>query len=123
MDAAQPTVQLNVRMDRALKESGDALLRERNVSPSEVVRALWGKLAQRGRGAEELLADLLGQDDGADADGSAERVAVADRGTRLYAEGCERLGISASSVATAQATWKDIREDAISARLAERGVA
>ncbi len=122
MSDSQATVQLNVRMDRTLKESGDATLQERRISPSEIVRALWGKLAQRGSVAEEVLQVVL-DDDSGDANDSIERVAIAARGTQLFSEGCERLGISASSVTPDQATWKDIREDAISARLGERGVA
>lgn len=36
---------LNVRMDAALKERGDKVLRESGISTSEAVRALWSELA------------------------------------------------------------------------------
>jgi len=37
---------LNVRMQASLKERGDKVLREHNVSTSEAVRALWKELAE-----------------------------------------------------------------------------
>ncbi|KAB8289909.1 DNA-damage-inducible protein J [Bifidobacterium avesanii] len=40
-------VQMNVRIDEALKDEGDAVLRELGVSASDAIRALWTYLADR----------------------------------------------------------------------------
>lgn len=121
MDVGSGTVQLNVRMSRTLKSSGDAVLEEHGVSPSQVVRALWERLSQRGEAAQEVLDSLLGQEDSRKGERAFERVAVADEGTRIYAEACDRLGIGVPQ--DISPAWKEMREDSIAARLGERGVA
>ena len=55
---ASTQAQINVRLDRELKESGDRELELLGVTPSQAVRALWGKLARGGQDAaavRELL--------------------------------------------------------------------
>lgn len=42
-------VQMNVRMDRQLKEAGDAVLQRIGMTPSQAVRELWSYLVERGR--------------------------------------------------------------------------
>ena len=44
MNTAQATI--NVRMNAALKERGDGVLREHGLSTSQAIRALWRQLAQ-----------------------------------------------------------------------------
>lgn len=51
---ASSTAQINVRLDRALKAAGDEALMEEGISPSEAVRALWSKLAKRGKTLEAI---------------------------------------------------------------------
>ena len=41
-----PTAQINVRINRSLKEAGDLSLARCEVSPSQIVRELWECLAQ-----------------------------------------------------------------------------
>lgn len=58
--ATSTMVQMNVRMDRDLKTRGDAALADIGFSPSEAVRALWVRVAQRGADAaavQQLLSD------------------------------------------------------------------
>lgn len=52
------TAQINVRLDARRKEAGDAALREAGISPSEIVRALWNKVAQRGQALQDVM-DVL----------------------------------------------------------------
>ena len=62
--SSMQTAQINVRIDRTLKEAGDAALASAGFSPSEAVRALWQKAAARGASLEEVIACLrneLGQ--------------------------------------------------------------
>ncbi len=42
-------VQMNVRMDRGLKDAGDAVLARLGMTPSQAVRALWEYLVINGR--------------------------------------------------------------------------
>lgn len=43
------SVQMNVRIDRQLKEAGDAVLAHLGMTPSQAVRALWEYLVVNGR--------------------------------------------------------------------------
>lgn len=52
--------QLNIRMDASLRAAGDAALAEMGYTAGTFIRALWTKLAARGKALEEfreLLAD------------------------------------------------------------------
>lgn len=55
---------INVRLDGALKEAGDAALAEEGITVSQIVRALWRKLAERGKSVEELKRLLLDEGGG-----------------------------------------------------------
>lgn len=57
---ASAAAQLNVRIDPALKKSGDSVLARNKITPSEAVRALWDYLTRH----QELPAFLV--------DGAAE---------------------------------------------------
>ena len=54
----EATVQLNVRMSRELKKSGDEALALIGLSPTAAVRALWEKASRRGEDLEQV-AQLL----------------------------------------------------------------
>ena len=97
VDGAAPkaalTAQVNVRMDAALKQAGDAGLAEVGLSPSDAVRALWGVMAQRGE-ARERLVEALGC--GSGSQGSPERARrlrlvedMASRYERLRGDGAD----------------------------------
>lgn len=42
-------IQMNVRIDRQLKEAGDAVLAQIGMTPSQAVRELWQYLTENGR--------------------------------------------------------------------------
>ena len=63
---------LNVRMDAALKERGDRVLREGGVSTSEAVRALWAHLA-----ATRELPDFLMKASSQAAESARKKAALA----------------------------------------------
>ena len=54
----EATVQLNARMSRELKKSGDEALALIGLSPTAAVRALWEKASRRGEDLEQV-AQLL----------------------------------------------------------------
>ena len=70
MASAAGTVQLNVRMDRELKEAGDLTLSLAGISPSALVRQVWAKIAQGGDSLAQLTQVL------SDCDGNTRQAAV-----------------------------------------------
>ena len=58
MGLATETVQFNTRMERSLKQDGDAALKSAGYTPSEAVRALWRKAVKRAENPRAIV-DLL----------------------------------------------------------------
>lgn len=93
--AASQVAQINVRIERALKEEGDAALAEAGISPSQVVRDLWGRLAQRGEAISDVMAVLgSGERTSEERAATEARLAILDRITRRRDELASRLGLS-----------------------------
>lgn len=57
------TSQLNVRMDAKLRAAGDAVLERVGVTPAEVVRALWAKIASGVRECEQVLSAFVDKEE------------------------------------------------------------
>lgn len=53
--ARAATSQLNVRMDAQLRSAGDAALERLGVTPAEIVRALWARIAGGAQECEQVL--------------------------------------------------------------------
>lgn len=70
------TSQLNVRMDSELRAAGDAVLERVGVTPAEVVRALWVKVAKGAQECEQVLSMLSDEDN----------TAVSTRGDELVGQ-------------------------------------
>lgn len=64
---------LNVRIDRATKDAGDASLATLGATTSEVTRALWAKLAEGGNEAKALVERILAPSPGAEQEESVAR--------------------------------------------------
>lgn len=58
MTSTAATTQINVRIDRALKNAGDAALLDAGITPSEAIRALW-ELAVRTKQTPHALHGVL----------------------------------------------------------------
>lgn len=52
-----------MRLERELKEAGDAALAELGLTPSTAVRGLWEQAARRGKGIESIATLLLGEEE------------------------------------------------------------
>lgn len=52
------SVQMNVRIDRALKSSGDSVFQEMGITPTEAIRRLWS-FASRNRANRQVVASLM----------------------------------------------------------------
>ncbi|WP_165443571.1 hypothetical protein [Olsenella sp. Marseille-P4559] len=96
MPNAPASVQVNVRMDKALRDAGDAGLAAMGVSPTQAVRAVW-RLAAAGPAGIDALERLFAADvpaSGADASSDENPLR---QGWDLFSAACDRLGLDASA--------------------------
>lgn len=124
MSATVTSTQLNVRMGSDLRSSGNAALEDIGISPSEMVRALWSKISRRGDDLRQVCEVLELTDAPSDVaeDERHRKATLALRGQDLFAEGCAQLGVALRTTEDEPTLWRDVREDMIAQRLAERGV-
>ena len=95
--------QMNIRMDTALKSTGDLAIREGGSSPSEIVREVWGYATRNRHKPQAIrqLLDFLGSADSArDSAGQGNPIDEIEeqvlRGPRLIEEYYRQMGISPS---------------------------
>lgn len=116
--------QLNTRIERELKDRGDEALRNAGYSSSAAVRKLW-EFAARHRHDPQGIRDVLEEGSSVAAGEWEIRLAQArdeaERGPSLLAQGLRRLGIASSGLA--DASYEDLREQALWDRLGEGGLA
>ncbi len=118
-NALAATSQINVRLPRSVKEAGDAALRRAGVSPSEIVRELWGILALPGTSVEQVRQSLAAQDE-TDAK-LAERLEVAKTLGQPLEDLCERYGVPLVP-SDLEDNWREVATEARIERLRERGL-
>ncbi|WP_455137898.1 type II toxin-antitoxin system RelB/DinJ family antitoxin [Thermophilibacter sp.] len=118
---AELTAQMNIRMERGLKERGDAAIASLGRTPSELVRALWEKVARRGKDLEEVADLLWGRPDAAPSAHDSEKDPVL-RGPHIVEEGMRELGINMSKVHLPELSYEELKELAWQDRLEERGL-
>lgn len=94
-------VQFNIRMPRELRDAGNAALASEGITPSAYVRAVWDRLARRGRDLQEMLSLVepvrshrvsVGQDVAQDADVSASMTSEWAAGEQLRSQLAAYLG-------------------------------
>ena len=99
-------VQMNVRMEDALKGEGDAVFAEIGYTPTDVVREVWG-FARRNRHRPRVVADVLKQmrdpdevrkEDEARAQRIAEAEEWLDAGPRIIRDYYAQFGIDYDSL-------------------------
>lgn len=119
--ATAAMTQMNVRLERTLKEEGDAALASIGLTPTEVVRAIWEKLARRGEDLEEVRRLVMPTPKEVDPVVAA-RLAAFERGKSIVPDGLRELGVSPSTLlAVGEATDEDLRYEGIVERMRERG--
>ena len=111
--------QINVRIDKDLKLAGDAVLVGEGISPSEVVRALWNKLAQHGEALDEVKRVLFGGDDPADVTRHAELVWA---GWKISDEFYQSVGLERSDSSLREQSWDELYAQAMDEHFAQRGL-
>ena len=112
------TVQLNVRMDQALRDAGNAALDSMNLSPSTFVRTIWERLAQRGEKLEVLLDAVF------DTTEQHTEQSPIEHGQTLYAAFVQEAGLEcrAHGVTSEERSFKEMVEDSLIERWEERGL-
>ena len=121
MNTTSMTAQLNVRMDKALKEAGDAALSSIGLSPSDAVRALWHKAALRGESLETLGAWLKGESSEASEGKGLEWEDPFEEGRNLVLSKLEQMGVT-DFTTPVSASDDELYEMAMTERMAERGL-
>lgn len=115
--------QINARLPRELKESGDAGLRELGVSPSDAIRALWKRLSGGGKSLEETETFLFGAQPASGDLSAAFDQSELSRGWDMVAAAMAELGIRGRSSVSAQAREdNDLVAEALEERMRERGL-
>lgn len=88
--------QINVRLPKELKETGDAGLRALGISPSDAVRALWTRLSSYGEELTATQAFLFGdRETDASVHNSFDQSAVAE-GWRMVDQSIQLLDLHAT---------------------------
>jgi len=120
----ESTVQLNARLNRSLKQSGDEALALIGLSPTQAVRALWEKASRRGKDLEEVRDLLCGNHASAEKQrGPAPQVdETLAAGWAIIDDAYRRLGID-PSVKNDLPSDTELLEEALYERLVERGLA
>ncbi len=102
--------QMNVRMDAAVKNAGDAVFEQAGYTPTQIVRMLW-EYAARHRSVPPLISRIIEEDlsDSAQTRRQA-RLAIANEGLRLSEAFRKRLGLSDTTPTPLD--YEAIREEA-----------
>lgn len=120
---AQTLSQMNIRLDGKLKTAGDAVLAEAGTNPTQLIRALWQKIAHGTADLHQVerVLGLRAQDETSSED-AATKLAAARRGRRLFAEGLTELGMDpALAVPPSDESDRDQYAEALIDRMQERG--
>lgn len=115
-------VQLNVRMDRDLRDAGNDALRSAGLLPSELVRSIWMLAARRGESLKSIVDLVRGQ---AAEEESALRVDdPLSKGQLLYDEALRDLGIrrAVATEALQERSFSSMTEEALLGKWTERGL-
>ena len=126
MGKASPMTQMNTRIERELKQRGDAVLARAGFSPSEAVRALWEFAAAHEREPQAVARALAVEDPEAER-GRQERIQrkrdTLAKARKDMANTMSRLGITDKGMRKVFETPdKELYEQALVERYRERGL-
>ena len=113
-------IQMNTRLDEQEKRKGDAVFASLGLTPSDVVRAVWGFAARCGEAPSIVGLSLQGSGDPSIC-GTERRAQLAAEGAGIVRRFREAHGLP--EAATAGLDYDELREAAWRERLGERGLA
>ena len=105
-------IQMNVRIDRQLKEAGDAVLAHLGMTPSQAVRALWEYLVVNGR-MPSKGGTAVPVSDGVEPRRTESR---AVQGSHIVRDACLKYGIPVPELS---GDYDDLYEEAMAERYPE----
>ncbi len=111
--------QINVRIDRDLKQRGDMALAEAGISPSEAIRALWNKVAQRGSAVAEVKQLLF--ENGKDCP-TTDEAGLVCQGWKLADEFLDSIGFDSAQESLVDQPWGELYQEAMDEHFARKGV-
>lgn len=95
---ASEMAMLNIRMERGLREDGNAVLEELGVTPSQLVRTLWTKLVGNRQEAVAQVDAIMEPVRTPEKQAEIERkLAALERAGRLFYEFADRVGLDPST--------------------------
>lgn len=119
---AQALSQMNIRMNKQLKDAGDKILAESGRTPTQIVRSLWEKIS-RGSADLQQVEEMLGNA-GLEVpthNTTTQKVEAMQRGRALFAEGLSNWGIHAGAdVSRDDKSDTDLYIDALVDRMREK---
>ena len=121
------TVQMNVRLDAALKKQGDEALSRIGYTPSQIVRALWRYAARHATEPSELakMVEALEEESQTESDPIEEKRRVLREGWALMDEFRKTWGLEVDVPEDNDERieyYERLREEAYFERLEERGL-
>lgn len=121
MAASSAMAQVNVRMQRELKERGDATLALVGSSPATIIRQLWQLLSEGGESYQRIMRVLTRADVAEDAPEAAESPLY--RASHLFEDLGASLGLDLASFTPDTRSTAEVLEDIEWELLEERGLA
>ena len=121
---ATDMVQMNARISRSLKERGDAALERAGYTPSQAIRKLWDYAARNLHDPHAIQNLFDAPNEAVQSEIEKERARRREafqKDMNIVAETYERLGVE-SSEHTINASWDELRDEALLERLRERGL-
>ena len=120
MSTSAAMAQVNVRMQRDLKERGDATLALVGSSPAVIIRQLWQALAEGGEAYQRIMRALAKADVAEEADAADTSLLQA---STLFEELGTTLGLDPASFVPDTRPTSEVLEDIEWEQLSERGLA
>lgn len=125
--ASSGVAQINARLPRSLKESGDAGLKELGISPSDAIRSLWRRLSERGEALRATKDFLLGMEDAPTSEQPSLDTSPLVQGWHMVDAYWAQFGLQAPvekpySTTAVQASDSELLAQAMEERLSERGL-
>lgn len=121
---ATDMVQMNARISRSLKERGDAALERAGYTPSQAIRKLWDYAARNLHDPHAIQNLFDAPNEAVQSEIEKERARRREafqKDMNIVAETYERLGVEPSEH-TINASWDELRDEALLERLRERGL-
>ena len=112
-------VQMNIRLNRSIKEKGESQLKTIGLTPTGFLRLVWEHVSRGGKDLAEIYEVIQPEARKTRLSDREKKLAAFSRGQDLYAEGLEQLGITGTARAN-DISDRDILLDELEERMEGR---